>query len=131
MRRGETPPLLAEWARVDPSTLLAENAEALGNRRWLKTGDRIQIVMSPNQKAVFDRKRENFQRERIEAFFARRYFEKVVLYRVKRGEYIAQVAKRLGDVPLWLIEEFNQTDFRGLQPGDEIMIPVIANLEPG
>jgi LysM repeat protein len=131
VRRGETPPLLAEWARVDPSTMLAENAEALGNRRWLKTGDRIQIVMSPNQKAVFDRRRENFQRERIEAFFARRYFEKVVLYRVKRGEYIAQVAKRLGDVPLWLIEEFNQTDFRGLQPGDEIMIPVIANLEPG
>jgi len=131
VRRGETPALLAEWSRADVSAILAENAEALGNRRWLKTGDRIQIVMSPNQKSSFDRKRESFQRERIEAYFSRRYFEKIIVYRVKRGEYIAQAAKRLGDVPLWLIEEFNQTDFRGLQPGDEILIPVVATLEPG
>ncbi len=131
VRRGETPALLAEWSGVEATALLAENAEALKNRRWLKTGDRIQVVMSANQKASFDRRRENFQRERIEAYFARRYFEKIIVYRVKRGEYIAQAAKRLGDVPLWLIEEFNQTDFRGLQPGDEILIPVVASLEAG
>ncbi len=50
---------------------------------------------------------------------------------MKKGEFIASAAKRYGDVPLWLIEEFNQMDFRGLQPGDEILIPVVGELPPG
>ncbi len=130
VKRGETPALLAEWAGTDPKAIFADNAEAL-RRKWLKTGDRVQITMSPNQKVAFDRKRESYQRERVDAFFSRRYFERVVVYRVKKGEYVAAAAKRFGDVPLWLIEEFNQTDFRGLQPGDEILIPIVATLEPG
>jgi len=128
---GETPALLAEWSGSDGKQIVADNEEMLGRRKWLKTGDRISVTMTPNQKIAFDRARDAFQKQRVDAFFARRYFEKVIVYRVKRGEYISAAAKRYGDVPLWLIEEFNQTDFRGLQPGDEILIPVVSTLAPG
>jgi len=131
VRRGETPELLARWAGTDARTILTDNADVLGTRRWLRTGDRLSISMSQNQKVAFDRTREGFQRERLDAYFARRYFEKVVVYRVKRGEYISNAAKRYGDVPLWLLEEFNQVDFRSLQPGDEVLIPVVATLTAG
>ncbi|MFO0746506.1 MAG: LysM peptidoglycan-binding domain-containing protein [Myxococcota bacterium] len=131
VKLGETPALLAEWSGGDGKQIIADNEEMLGKRKWLKTGDRISVSMTANQKIAFDRKRDAFQKQRVDAFFNRRYFEKVVVYRVKKGEYISAAAKRYGDVPLWLIEEFNQMDFRGLQPGDEILIPVVSALEPG
>lgn len=131
VRRGETPAVIAEWAGVDAGELVAANESALGGRKWFRVGDRITVSLSANQKVGFDRKRELFQRERVDAFFANRYFEKVIVYRVKKGEFIAAAAKRYGDVPLWLIEEFNQIDFRSLQPGDEILIPVVGDLPQG
>jgi LysM repeat protein len=131
VRRGETPAVLGEWAGIEPQEIVTANQEALRGRKWLKVGDRITVTMSANQKVAFDRKREQFQKARVDAFFANRYFEKVIVYRVKKGEFIASAAKRYGDVPLWLIEEFNQMDFRTLQPGDEILIPVVGELPQG
>ncbi|MCA9515527.1 MAG: LysM peptidoglycan-binding domain-containing protein [Myxococcales bacterium] len=131
VRRGETPALLAGWAGTDARTLLSDNEESLKGRKWFKTGDRLSVTMSQNQKVAFDRAREAYQEDRMSEYFARRYFEKVVVYRVKRGEYLSKAAKRYGDVPLWLLEEFNQMDFRSLQPGDEVLIPVVATLESG
>jgi len=130
-RRGETAAVLGAWAGIDPKELLTVNQEALGGRKWFRVGDRITVTMSANYKVAFDRKREQFQKGRVDAFFANRYFEKVIVYRVKKGEFIASAARRYGDVPLWLIEEFNQMDFRGLQPGDEILIPVVGELQAG
>jgi LysM repeat protein len=131
VRRGETPALLAQWSGQDAKELLFVNTEALGNRKWLKVGDRITVHMSANRKVGFDRLRDSFQRERVESYFANKYFKEVVVYRVKKGEFVASAAKRYGDVPLWLIEEFNQIDFRSLQPGDEILIPVVSELPAG
>lgn len=131
VRRGETPAVIAEWAGVDTKELVDANLEGLGGRKWFKVGDRITVSLSANDKVAFDRKRDQFQKGRVDAFFANRYFEKVIVYRVKKGEFIASAAKRYGDVPLWLIEEFNQMDFRGLQPGDEILIPVVGELPAG
>lgn len=131
IRRGETPALIAEWSGGDAKELIAQNAEVLGTRKWFKVGDRITVTLSANQKVAFDRKRDQYAKGRVNEFFSTRYFEKVIVYRVKRGEYIASAAKRYGDVPLWLIEEFNQMDFRGLQPGDEILIPVVGELPEG
>jgi LysM repeat protein len=131
VRRGETAELLAEWARTDARRIISDNANQLARRNWVRIGDRVQVVMSPNQKVLFDRKREAFQRERIEAYFSNRYFAKVIVYRARKGETLAEAAKRFGDTPMWLIEEFNQNDFRNLQPGDEVLIPVVASYTRG
>ncbi|TNF23632.1 MAG: LysM peptidoglycan-binding domain-containing protein [Deltaproteobacteria bacterium] len=131
VRRGETPALLAKWAGTDARTLLTDNVENLKKRRWLRTGDRLMVTMSANQKVAFDKARDAFQVERLDAYFAKRYFEKVVVYRVKRGEYLSTAAKRYGDVPMWLLEDFNQRDFRSLHAGDEVLIPVVATFQPG
>ncbi len=131
VKRGETVARLATWAGQDVRTMLTDNKDKLKGRRWLKTGDRLMVTMSANQKVAFDRVRDDFQRERVDAYFSKRFFEKVVVYRIKRGEFVATAAKRYGEVPQWLLEEFNQTDFRSLHAGTEILIPVVKLFAPG
>jgi len=89
------------------------------------------MVMSPNQKLAFDRARDSFQTRRIESYFSKRYIAKVVRYVVKRGDVISRIAKRYGTSPDWLLADFNQKDFRALQPGDTVLIPVVKDLPRG
>ena len=129
VKRGETLVLLAKWSRTDKQTLWQDNREELPRRKWLRPSDRLTMTMSPNQKLAFDQSRERFHNRRLERYFATRYIEKVVKYRVKRGDYISKVARRFGNVPTWLLEAFNQTDFRSIQPGDTVLIPVISKVD--
>lgn len=126
VRQGETLHLLAQWAGSDAKTLRDDNRERLGRRKWLRVGDRLELTMSANQKFAFDQSREQFASSRVEAYFSKRSVAKVVVYRVKRNVSIATDLKRYGDVPLWLLQEFNQTDFRTLQPNDELLVPVVV-----
>jgi LysM repeat protein len=131
VRRGETLALLATWAGSEAETIREDNRPVLRRRRWLKVGDRLMLTMSANQKLTFEHSRERFQQERLDAYFTKRFIEKVVVYVVKRGDVIALVARDYGEVPTWLLEAFNQTDFRYLQPGDEVLIPVVRDLLAG
>jgi LysM repeat protein len=131
VKRGETLELLAKWSRSDKKELWQDNRDVLPRRKWLRPGDRLMVTASPNQKLAFDQGRERFHNRRLERYFATRYIEKVVKYRVKRGDYISKVAKRYGDVPTWLLEAFNQTDFKTIRPGDTVLIPLIAKAERG
>ena len=129
VKRGETLALLARWSRTEKQTLWQDNRETLPRRKWLRPSDELTLTMSPNQKLAFDQSRERFHNRRLERYFATRYIEKVVKYRVKRGDYISKVARRFGNVPTWLLEAFNQSDFRSIQPGDTVLIPVIAKVD--
>ncbi len=126
VRQGETLHLLAKWAGSDPKTLRDDNRERLGRRKWLRVGDRLELTMSANQKFAFDQSREQFTQERVDAYFSKRSVAKVVVYRVKRNVPISTDRKRYGDGPPWLLQEFNQTDFRTLQPNDELLVPVVV-----
>ena len=129
VKRGETLDKLARWSGTDKQTLWQDNREVLPRRKWLKPSDKLTLTMSPNQKLAFDQSRERFHNRRLERYFSTRYIEKVVKYRVKRGDFISKVARRFGNVPMWLLTEFNQTDFRSIQPGDIVLIPVIAKVD--
>ena len=129
VKRGETLDKLARWSRTDKQTLWQDNREVLPRRKWLKPSDKLTLTMSPNQKLAFDQSRERFHNRRLERYFSTRYIEKVVKYRVKRGDFISKVARRFGNVPMWLLTAFNQTDFRSIQPGDIVLIPVIAKVD--
>ncbi len=131
VERGETPRLLAQWSKGDAKQLLKDNTEILGKRRWLKPGDALKVTMSANQKLAFEQARERFRSDRLEAYFARHYIDRVVVYVVQRGDRVAKVARSYGEVPIWLLEAFNQADFRRLQPGDAILIPVVRELGHG
>lgn len=129
VRQGERLSALARWAGTTREAILADNHEHLGRRKYLRSGDRLMLTMSPNQKVAFDQAREHNATERLNNYFATRYVAKVIVYRVKRGESIAEVAARYGEVPSWLLAEFNPMDFRRVRPGTEILIPVIEHYD--
>lgn len=131
VKRGENLRLLSRWAGTTVEELRAENRSVLGRRRYCRSGDKIVVNLSANQKYAFDQERDKHQKQRTANYFATRYIDKVVLYRVKRGDSILAAAKRFGDVPLWLLSEFNQRNFRRLRPNEEILIPVVKRFEPG
>lgn len=125
VRQGENLRTLARWAGVTRTRLIKENKEALGRRKWLRAGDRLFLTMSSNQKVSFDRMRNSHAKARLDNYFASRYIAKVVVYRVNRHESVSDAARRYGDVPLWLLQQFNNRDFRRLRRGAEVLIPVV------
>ena len=125
IQRGETLGLLSQWSGSDPGTIRDDNPTTFKRRKWLRVGDRLALTMSATQKMVFEQARGAHRSERLEAYFKERYIEKVVLYVVRRGDSLSRVAKRYGEVPTWLLEDFNHVDFRALHAGDEILIPVV------
>jgi LysM repeat protein len=131
VQRGETTALLAKWSGRDVSEIMQDNRESMGTRKFLRPGDDLAITMSTNQKLAFDQARERFQQDRLDGYFAKHYIEKVVVYVVRRGDVIARVARQYGETPIWLLEAFNQADFRALQAGDTILIPVVRELHGG
>ena len=131
VKRGENLRLLAKWAGTTLQDLRAENRERLGSRRYARAGDKITLTLSANQKYAFDQARDKHQKERVANYFATRFVEKVVVYQVKRGDSILKAAKRYGNVPLWLLSEFNQRSFRRLRPNELILIPVVKRYERG
>ena len=129
--RGETLALLETWSGQPGREIRRGNKSVFRRRKGTHRGDQLVIVMSPNQKLAFDRARETFQTRRIENYFSKRYIAKVVRYVVKRGDVISRVARRYGTSPDWLLADFNQKDFRTLQPGDTVLIPVVKDLPRG
>ncbi|MEZ4265069.1 MAG: LysM peptidoglycan-binding domain-containing protein [Myxococcota bacterium] len=131
VQRGETTALLGKWAGREVHEIMEDNREQMGTRKFLRPGDDLTITMSANQKLAFDQARERFQQDRLDGYFAKHYIEKVVVYVVRRGDVIARVARQYGETPIWLLEAFNQADFRALQAGDTILIPVVRELRGG
>jgi LysM repeat protein len=128
VQRGETTALLGKWSGREVEQIHQDNRESMGDRKFLRPGDDLSITMSANQKLAFDQARERFQQDRLDGYFAKHYIEKVVVYVVRRGDVIARVARQYGEAPIWLLEAFNQADFRSLQAGDTILIPVVREL---
>ena len=131
VQRGETFASLARWSKSEPERIRSLNRERMKRSRYLRPGMELKLTMSPHQKMVFDQARERFQLKRLEDYFSERYIERVISYRVRRGDVIAKVAAEYGEAPIWLLEEFNQTDFRSLQPGDTILIPTVKRMRGG
>jgi len=131
VKRGENLRLLAKWSGQTIDELRAENRSVLGRRRYARAGDKIVLTLSANQKYAFDQARDKHQKERVANYFATRFIDKVVVYQVKRGDSILKATKRYGNVPLWLLSEFNQRNFRRLRPNELILIPVVKAYERG
>ncbi len=131
VKRGENLRILAKWAGTTLQELRAENRSALGRRRYARAGDKLVLTLSANQKYAFDQERDKYAKQRVVNYFATRYVDKVVVYQVKRGDSILKAAKSYGDVPLWLLSEFNQRNFRRLRPNELILIPVVKRYESG
>ncbi len=134
---------ISEWIRVEPEETLGHYAEwleiptqrlreinhlAFGEE--IRIGQRIKLSFEKVSPEEFMRRRYEYLKSIEEDFFSSYRVENVKVHKVRRGQNIWYITRRLYDVPLWLVAKYNpDRDLQNLHPGDEIMIPVVTAID--
>ena len=114
----------ADWLGVSARQLRRLNGLRYG--RILHLNQKIKIPLFRVGKEAFEEKRFEYHQQLAEDFFASYRVEKVLTYRVKRGDNIWTLSRREFELPLWLIKHYNaDVDFNALIPSQKLLIPVV------
>lgn len=124
---GETIGHYAEWLEVRASDLRQLNQ--ISSRAPLSVGDRLRLDFSKVTQEVFERRRLEYHRAIQEDFFAHYRVGESMAHTMQAGETLWGVSQKKGNVPIWLLRQYNPTlDLGNLQPGVELMIPKIEDV---
>jgi membrane-bound lytic murein transglycosylase D len=90
-------------------------------------GHKLKLDFTRVSAADFTATRRGYHKDQQEGFFATHRIAGTDTYAVKRGESLWMIAQHNGDLPLWLISEYNpDVDFSDVRPGTTITLPKIA-----
>ncbi len=114
----------AEWLNVTAHDIRRLNGFQYG--RPLQLSQQIKIPLNRVTKEHFEEQRFEFHQELAEDFFATYRVERILTYKIKKGDNIWNLARQEFEVPLWLISRFNNgIDFSALIPSQKLRIPII------
>lgn len=126
---GETLGHYAEWLKVPTSSIRRLNG--LGFGQSINLGQRLKLEFVKVSKEDFEEKRYEYHKEIEEDFFAVYKIEGARLYRIKSGDNIWSLCQDEFDLPFWLIRKFNTAhDFNNLKLDEQLIIPVVGEIEP-
>lgn len=115
----------ADWLEVSTNKLRRQNKLAYGTE--IRIGQRLKLDYSRVKPLEFQRRRFEYKRGIEEDFFEAYIIAGVQKHKVKRGESIWLLTKRVYDLPLWLLSEYNASiNLQDLHVGDELNIPIIS-----
>jgi membrane-bound lytic murein transglycosylase D len=127
VQAGETLGHFSDWARVDSQTLRKLNR--LHPNAQVTVGHKIKLDLSRVTAAQFVAERTEYHHHMQEAFFAAHRIAGTEDYTVKRGESLWTVALQHGDLPIWLVAQYNpDVDFHDLKPGTLIALPQVVDI---
>ena len=127
VQAGETLGHFSDWARVDSQTLRKLNR--LHPNAQVTVGHKIRLDLSRVTAAQFVAVRTEYHHHMQEAFFAAHRIAGTENYTVKRGESLWTVALQHGDLPIWLVAQYNpDVDFHDLKPGTTIALPQVVDI---
>jgi membrane-bound lytic murein transglycosylase D len=117
----------SDWTRVDSQTL--RNLNRLHKNAQVTVGRKIRLDLSKVTAAQFTATRTDYHRHMQEAFFAAHRIAGTENYTVKRGESLWTVALQHGDLPIWLVAQYNpDVDFHDIRPGTTIALPQVVDI---
>jgi len=126
---GETLGHYADWLKVPTSSIRRLNGLRFGHS--IKLGQRLKLEFPKISKEDFEEKRYEYHKEIEEDFFAVYKIEGARLYRIKSGDNIWSLCQDEFDLPFWLIRKFNTAhDFNNLKLDEQLIIPVVREIEP-
>lgn len=128
LRRGETLAHFARWSELPVedvalwSGLNLDGSYAVGTQVFLPvTGEALsQVELS----------RASHREVRVDGYLSLRGGSVGNdFYQVRTGDTAWGIAKNNQDIPVWLLEAYNPSvDLELLRPGDELMVPVLADV---
>jgi membrane-bound lytic murein transglycosylase D len=127
VQAGETLGHFADWTQVDSQSLRKLNR--LHQSAQVTVGHKIKLDLSKVPAAQFVAARTEYHHHMQEAFFAAHRIAGTENYTVKRGESLWTVALQHGDLPIWLVAQYNpDVDFHDLKPGTTIALPQVVDI---
>jgi membrane-bound lytic murein transglycosylase D len=122
---GETLGHFADWSKTPSATLRALNR--LHKNAMVTVGHKLKLDFSRVGAGDFTAARRAYHKDQQDAFFATHRIAGTDSYTVKRGESLWTIAQHNGDLPVWLVNEYNpEVDFSDVRPGTTITLPKIA-----
>jgi membrane-bound lytic murein transglycosylase D len=127
VQAGETLGHFSDWTQVDSQSLRKLNR--LHRNAQVTVGRKLKLDLSKVPAAQFVAVRSEYHRHMQETFFAAHRIAGTENYIVKRGESLWTVALQHGDLPIWLVEQYNpDVDFHDLKPGITIALPQVVEI---
>lgn len=117
----------ADWLRLPASRLRQTNG--LRQQATLVVGKRLMLDFSRVDRTSFEVQRREYHRLLQESFFASYRITGTRAHDVKSGDSLWKLSLRFGDVPIWLLRQYNpDLDFTALRPGTPLVVPVVEQV---
>jgi len=125
VQAGETLGHFADWAKVPSASLRAMNK--LHKNAMVTVGHKIKLDLSKVTADEFTAARRDYHKHLQDEFFATHKIAATETYTVKHGDSLWTIAGQHGDLPVWLISQYNpDADLSDLRPGTTVTLPHIA-----
>jgi membrane-bound lytic murein transglycosylase D len=125
VQAAETLGHYADWLRVSSETLRTLNK--LHKKAMVTLGHRVKLDFSKVTPEQFEATRREYHQHLQEDYFAAHRIAGTENYSVKRGDSLWIIAQQHGDLPVWLVTQYNpDVDFGDVRPGTVITLPQVA-----
>ena len=92
-------------------------------------GRRLKLEFDKIPREDFEQQRREYHRVLQASFFAAHRIIGTEVYKVRRGDSLWVVRQRTGELPLWLIQQYNpDVDMGEMRPGVEIVVPKVEEV---
>ncbi len=117
----------SDWTGIDSQRLRILNK--LHKNAQVTLGRKIKLDFSKVSAAQFTEVRRDYHHHLQEAFFAAHRIAGTENYTVKRGDSLWTIARQHGELPLWLVTQYNpDADFNDMRPGATITLPQVVEI---
>jgi hypothetical protein len=129
LRRGESLAHFARWSELPVETIAEASGLDLAGSYPVGTTVRVPVA-TPEQQARIEEYREQHRSDRVDGYLASRGGAVGTGFvEVHSGDTAWSIARDNQDIPVWMLEAYNpSTDLDHLRPGDELMVPVLADV---
>jgi membrane-bound lytic murein transglycosylase D len=127
VQAAETLGHFADWTQTDSQTLRAMNK--LRKDARVTQGRKLKLDLSKVTAVEFVAARREYHRHLQETFFAAHRIAGTETYQLKRGDSLWTVAQRNGDLPVWLVAQYNPDVKLGdMRPGTTLTLPQVVGI---
>jgi membrane-bound lytic murein transglycosylase D len=122
---AETLGHFADWSGVSSEALRALNK--LHKNAMVTVGHKVKLDFSKVSAEQFTAARREYHHDLQEQYFAAHRIAGTENYSVKRGDSLWVIAAQHGDLPVWLVAQYNpDMDFNDMRPGTVMTLPRVA-----
>jgi membrane-bound lytic murein transglycosylase D len=123
----ETLGYYADWLDVSLGKLRTLNH--LHGKAAVRIGHKVKLDFARATHEKFESQRRDYHRKLQAAYFASHRISGTQVHKVRRGDSLWSLTHRYGDLPAWLLQQYNpDANFDELKAGSPIIVPRVADL---